>query len=155
MLLECSPDRRELPCWPDTAKNQTLSLQFYISDNWKNFPQMVSGSMPFKLCFSSTTHTSGARCPRGTSLLGYDLRPLHLYAGESAQWIAEFLKAIPKPGLLVITKHGSDGKSHKCILLNLNQIYPSSASPWPDSQNTCSHSNGTQHKGSPREERLK
>lgn len=66
--------------------------------------------------------TAGARYPRGMFLLGYDLWPLHLYAHESVQWAAEFLKVILKPELLII-RHGSDCKPLACQeipLLNIN-----------------------------------
>lgn len=127
-------DRRELLFWLCFDENRILCLQFYTSDDWKNFfYRLASGLIPFKTCH----------------IVIQPLPPLlHvMQLGEWAQWEVGSIPGSHSPGKMssILTAHGRDSKTSP---ENPNQCVSNSTSPLPNIKNDCIYSNAAWHKGS-------
>lgn len=120
MLLECIPDRRDLLCWSDIDKNETVFATLHI--RWlEGFSTDGLRLHAFQTLFLFYyPHTSGARGPKGTLLLDYDLWPWIPFC----RWVSTMGSSIPGSHFSTRTAN-NNCKSHKHILLRRNQLYPS------------------------------
>lgn len=76
MLLEYIPDRRELLCWSDKDKNETVFATlpiWWLEDSSTDGLRLHTFQILFLFCYPQTSVGRGSK---GTLLLDYDLWPL-------------------------------------------------------------------------------
>lgn len=125
-------DRRELLFWLCIYENWILCLQFYVSDDWKNFlkTSFLLDTFQTLSCHDTTCDPAPSCHVAGwVGTVGNKEYPWKPFLWEDEQYF----------------NYGRDSKTHHWTHKPQISVFPT---PLPNVQNAHSQSNATRHKGS-------